>query len=51
MQKHRKQSNVSMDDYVNGKLTRMFNSINEHLKNLDNGGYEAGYDGTFVLLK
>ena len=40
-----------MDDYVNGKLTRMFNSINEHLKNLDNGGYEAGYGGTFDLLK
>jgi len=50
IQKHRKESNISMDDYVNGKLTRMFDSINEHLKNLDNGGYEAGYGGTFDLL-
>ena len=29
----------------------MFSAINVHLLNLDNGGYKAGYDGSYVLLK
>ena len=29
----------------------MFTAMNKHLINLDNGGYNIGYDGTFSIQR
>ena len=29
----------------------MFRAMNKHLKELDNGGYNIGYDGTFSIQR
>ena len=40
-----------LKDIIRGRLNKMFSNTNHQLINLDNGGYRAGYDGTFSLLK
>ena len=42
---------VGLNDIIRGRLNKMFSNTNHQLINLDNGGYRAGYDGTFSLLK
>jgi len=48
----REEGNITMDikDMIRQRLDDMFLNINKHLLNLDNGGYNAEYDGTFHLI-
>ena len=32
-------------------VDEMFSAMNKHLINLDNGGYNIGYDGTFYIQR
>jgi len=38
------------NDIVNQRIDDMFDAINVHLMNLDNGGYKLVYDGSFTLM-
>jgi len=48
----REERNIRMNitQMIRQRLDDMFLNINKHLINLDNGGYNAEYDGTFQLI-